>query len=100
MVAARKPGHAPDNQSRLVFVELKYGHEAIDGKAGIRAHMNDLHVLMSDGHLEDRAKEMVNVVRQKYELGLLPAPISDFDLRAYPRRTPAPRHEPLDRLAV
>jgi hypothetical protein len=82
LVAARRPD--PRDQGapcRLVFVELKYGTGAIDGdKAGLRAHMHDLRVLMEDGHLERRAAEMVNVVQQKRELGLVPATVSGFDL--------------------
>lgn len=83
LVAARFPG-TPDatTRPRFVLIELKCGPNAIDGEAGLQKHVEDLGGLMKRADLQLRAEEMVEVVRQKHELGLLPMTIAPFDLDA------------------
>lgn len=57
---------------RLVFIEMKYGDNALDGSAGIKSHIEDVNRFCSDPEkLGDFKKDMVIVFNQKRVLGLL-----------------------------
>ena len=57
---------------RLVFIEMKYGDNALDGSAGIKSHIEDVDRFCSDpDKLRDFKKDMVIVFNQKRNFGLL-----------------------------
>lgn len=57
---------------RLVFIEKKYGDNALAGSAGIRKHFEDLHSFLSDARkVEDLYHEVETIFNQKIELGLI-----------------------------
>ena len=56
----------------LVFGEAKYGPGAINGSAGLLAHMHDVAALVNDRNALDRLKErMKQIFDQKLKLGLI-----------------------------
>lgn len=56
----------------LAFIELKYGDDALNGEAGIKGHLDDLKDFIgSSENLNDFAKDMTEVFRQKCRLGLV-----------------------------
>ena len=58
---------------RLVFVEMKYGDNALDETAGIKSHIKKVNKFLSDpDKLRNFKKDMVAVFNQKRDLGLLP----------------------------
>lgn len=67
--AARRDGY----NRRLVFVEMKYGDQALDGEAGLDKHIKDVNEYLGrPGHRVSELKEdMVNVFKQKRYLGLV-----------------------------
>ena len=69
MSAARKGTY----NRRLVFVEMKYGDQALDGEAGLHKHIEDVNEYLGQpGHHVSKLKEdMVNVFKQKRYLGLV-----------------------------
>ena len=83
MVAAYRPRPGmPGAAAQLVFIELKYGANAIDGTAGLQKHIRDLHGILERSDLKDRAEEMVRLVEQKRALGLISSAAPTFDLTA------------------
>lgn len=76
MIAARwssKP-HVRQKASgrRLVFVEMKYGDDALEGSAGLCKHIKDINDFLNDlGALKCLKKDMVKVFNQKRKLGLM-----------------------------
>ena len=75
LVAARRPSpYEPDQPARLAIIELKCGVGAIDGRAGLRAHMNDLRPLMAAGGLDERADEMIQMLVRKRSSAWFPRP--------------------------
>ena len=57
---------------RLVFIEMKYGDNALDGSAGIKSHIEDVNRFLSDPvKLINIKEDMVVVFKQKRDLGLL-----------------------------
>ena len=57
---------------RLVFIEKKYGDNALSGSAGIRKHFEDLYSFLSDVRkVEDLYQEVETIFNQKTELGLI-----------------------------
>ena len=60
------------NHRRLVFIEMKYGDDALGGSAGLHKHIRDVNGYLSDEANLDRLKqEMVDVFNQKRELELI-----------------------------
>ena len=83
MVGARLPAEGDvGTRPRLALIELKWGPNAIDGSAGLQEHVRDLRGLLGRRDMPQRAQEMVKIVEQKHDLGLLPTTIADFDLDA------------------
>ena len=78
LVAAHRNG--PASPPRLALIELKYGANAIDGDAGLEKHVVDLEHLVGRRDLQRRANDLVKVVQQKLDLGLVPTAITGFDL--------------------
>lgn len=57
---------------RLVFIEMKYGDNALDGAAGIKSHIEKVNKFLSDpDKLRNFKKDMVAVFNQKRCLELL-----------------------------
>lgn len=57
---------------RLVFIEMKYGDSALDGKAGVGSHVKDLNCFLADAERVRSLKDdMVNIFNQKRYLGLV-----------------------------
>lgn len=57
---------------RLVFIEMKYGDNALGGSAGIESHIEGVNRFCSDpDKLGDFKKDMVDVFNQKRDLELL-----------------------------
>lgn len=57
---------------RLVVAELKYADGALEGAAGLHAHVRDVNACLGDpGKLAGLKDEMVRVFNQKRELGLV-----------------------------
>ena len=60
---------------RLVFIEMKYGDNALDGDAGVEPHVVDVNRFLSDPRkLKNFKEDMVAVFNQKKDLGLLDCP--------------------------
>lgn len=65
---------------RLIIVENKFGTGAIGGKAGIKKHYKDICALIDTPAAFDELIESVkNIANAKYELGLLPQPVTNID---------------------
>lgn len=58
---------------KLTFIEMKYGDGALSGKSGILNHVKDFKEYLNGHGLESIHDEMVNLFKQKRELGLIPA---------------------------
>ena len=70
MVGVRWLGQG--NEERLVFVEVKYGGDAVKGASGIASHIKDINCFLSDPKRVQSFKEdMVQVFNQKLDLGLI-----------------------------
>jgi len=62
-----------DYKPKLVVIEMKYGDKALSGTAGMKKHYDDFVSFVSNVIvLNDFKNEMLNVFRQKRELGLIP----------------------------
>ena len=60
------------NDRRLVFIEMKYGDDALEGNAGLHKHIQDVNSYLSDRTKVDNFKqEMVGIFNQKRDLGLI-----------------------------
>ena len=60
------------NDRRLVFIEMKYGDDALEGNAGLHKHIQDVNSYLSDRTKVDNLKqEMVGIFNQKRDLGLI-----------------------------
>jgi hypothetical protein len=58
---------------KLYVIEMKYGHGALTGSAGIKKHLDDFHKFIADTTgVEEFKNEMLNVFKQKRDLGLIP----------------------------
>ncbi len=58
---------------KLVIIEMKYGHKAMTGKAGMIKHYNDFKKYFSNPDLAKSFKdEMIELFKQKRRLGLIP----------------------------
>ncbi len=55
----------------LAVIEKKYGDGALTGSAGLQKHIADLINLASGNHLEHLKEEMVAVMQQKAQLGVI-----------------------------
>lgn len=76
----RQRGH------RLVLGEVKFGDGALDGSAGLVAHVNDVNSFVAtSGNRAALEEEMVRVFNQKRELGLLDC---DKDLTGFSDERP------------
>ena len=61
----------PHNR-QLVFVEVKHGDGALDGKSGLHDHVRDINKYAGDRNdLKGIKEDMVRVFNQKLELGLI-----------------------------
>ena len=69
LIAAYRSRSVPDPQVRLVFIELKYGANAIDGKAGLQKHVRDICGLLGKGDLGSRAEEFAGLVEAEASAG-------------------------------
>lgn len=57
----------------LVFIEIKYGDDAVSGKAGIKKHIKDyITFRKKKDEMKQLADDMANVFKQKRTLGLIP----------------------------
>ena len=57
---------------RLVFVEMKYGEDALGGASGIESHIADINGFLSDAERVQSFKaDMVEVFNQKRALGII-----------------------------
>ncbi len=62
-----------DYKPKLVIIEMKYGDRALSGTAGMKKHYDDFVSFVSnESVLNDFKNEILNVFRQKRELGLIP----------------------------
>ena len=60
------------NKPSLSLIELKYGDGALNGKAGIIKHLEDLQIFINnEQQLNEFAQDMSKVFNQKCELGLI-----------------------------
>lgn len=84
LVAAYRPDCGQGSAlARLALIELKYAQNAIDGAAGLRDHVDDIHELVTDpGRLGEIAAELERVMRHKHRLGLTPVADLRFDRAA------------------
>ena len=76
MVAVHWPSKGPKRRKtedrRFVFIEMKYGDDAIKGSAGIKSHIEKVNDFLSDpDKLENLKKDMITVFNQKRHLKLL-----------------------------
>lgn len=56
----------------LALIELKYGDKRLKGDSGIEEHLHDFNAFVQDSErLQEFAKDMAEVFRQKCELGLV-----------------------------
>lgn len=63
---------AKDYRPRLTILEMKTGDGALTGKAGVEAHLRQLHQFLGDaGRVQSFKQEMLAVFAQKRELGLI-----------------------------
>lgn len=66
-VSARKDEGAPT----LAVIEMKYGDDALDGSAGLVAHLNDVQAFVDGAAMHQFCADMAKVFWQKCELGLI-----------------------------
>lgn len=76
MVAAHWPSISTSRKNggmrRLVIVEVKYGDNALRGSAGLKKHLEDVELFLSDDSVIEGFKtEMRQVFNQKRKLGLI-----------------------------
>lgn len=76
LVAVRWPSTAAARKKqeghRLVLGEVKFGDGALDGTAGLHAHINNVnHFLAAPGKLASLKNEILHVFNQKRALGLI-----------------------------
>ncbi|MEI6142284.1 MAG: hypothetical protein WCP85_23625 [Mariniphaga sp.] len=58
---------------KLVVIEMKYGDRALSGTAGMKKHLDDFNLFISDSSaVLDFKSEMISIFSQKRELGLIP----------------------------
>jgi hypothetical protein len=94
LVAVEWPSKASDRKlfkdcnPKLVVIEMKYGDHALSGMAGLNKHWKDFNQFIKDSDALNAFKmEMLNLFRQKRELGLIPClsasknsnPVTQFD---------------------
>lgn len=78
--------HKKADDIRLVFIEKKYGDNALSGSAGVRKHIEDLYRFLSDPRkVENLYQEVETIFNQKTELGLISDVIKPIKL--FPRAT-------------
>ena len=65
--SARKDEGAPT----LAVIEMKYGDDALDGSAGLVAHLNDVQAFVDGAAMHQFCEDMAKVFWQKCELGLI-----------------------------
>ena len=66
-----RTGAAARNR-KLVFIEVKFGDQALDGPSGLQSHIKDVNEFVSNTHrLNEFKKDMARVFNQKRELGFL-----------------------------
>lgn len=65
--SARKNEGAPT----LAVIEMKYGDDALDGSAGLVAHLNDVQAFVDGAAMHRFCADMAKVFWQKCELGLI-----------------------------
>lgn len=65
--SARKDEGAPT----LAVIEMKYGDDALDGSAGLVAHLNDVQSFVGGAAMHQFCTDMAKVFWQKCELGLI-----------------------------
>lgn len=75
MIAARWPSRASERKKagelRLALMELKVGDGALDGRAGLQKHLDDMGRFVSSGAVGALKVEMTTVFNQKRRLGLV-----------------------------
>ncbi|MCH7500122.1 MAG: hypothetical protein IH886_08945 [Nitrospinae bacterium] len=70
--AQRKQTGVDKYPPRIVFIEKKYADGALNGSAGIIKHIKDIEKFLENGNnLKTLKEEMINVFKQKRELGLI-----------------------------
>ncbi len=73
LTAAKWPSNATDRKypekMKFALIEMKYGDGALCGSAGILKHVNDLKNIAP--HMDTLRNEMITVLKQKSELGLI-----------------------------
>jgi len=58
-------------KTKFAFIEVKFGNNAINGKSGLKDHLNDIHnFVSSEVEYKELVKDTVEVFQQKRELGL------------------------------
>ncbi len=92
MIAAHWPSkpHVRQKASgrRLVFVEMKYGDDALEGSAGLCKHIKDINDFLNDpGALKCLKEDMVKVFNQKRKLDLMNC---EKDLKSFSDRNEPP----------
>ena len=71
---------------RLVFVEMKYGDDALKGSAGLCKHIRDVNsYLCNPTRVDNLKKDMVEVFNQKRDLGLIKC---EKDLSTFSNKKP------------
>ena len=74
------------NARRLVFIEMKYGDDALGGNAGLHKHIQDVNGYLSNRTKVDNLKqEMVEVFNQKRDLELIDC---EKDLSSFSNESP------------
>ena len=76
MIAAHWPSKPRVRQEasgrRLVFIEMKYGDDALEGSAGLCKHIKDINDFLNDpGALKCLKEDMVKVFNQKRKLKIM-----------------------------
>jgi hypothetical protein len=79
IVAAEWPSEGPIRKlqkgfkPKLVIIEMKYGDGALTGDSGLKKHCDDYNTFISNPlKVENFKQEMLEVFKQKRELGLIP----------------------------
>ena len=74
------------NDRRLVFIEMKYGDDALKGSAGLCKHIRDVNSYLCDPtRVDNLKKDMVEVFNQKRDLGLIKC---EKDLSTFSNKKP------------
>ena len=60
------------NAPSVSVIEMKYGDDALDDKAGIESHLNDFNSFVKSVDLKAFCNDQSKIFRQKCELGLIP----------------------------